>query len=134
MNICLFLTNVYVLYGDILHIVYYYYFFFENGKVWNFSKSCTIYIAICLKVLKQLVLLYAIYLLISGSLSYGKFFLFGAAIGRSHLPCCVWIHLFNFHNCVNQIYMYGTYHVFVKREYSCFLSDKVAAKLNLQLM
>lgn len=119
MNICLFLTNVYVLYGDILHIVYYYYFFFENGKVWNFSKSCTIYIAICLKVLKQLVLLYAIYLLISGSLSYGKFFLFGAAIGRSHLPCCIWIHLFNFHNCVNQIYMYGTYHVFVKREYSC---------------
>lgn len=57
------------------------------------------------------------YLLIIGSLRNGKFFLLGAAIGRSHLPCCVWIHLFNFYHCVNQIHMYGmSYHVFVKRE------------------
>lgn len=32
MNICLFLTNVYVLYGDILHIVCYYYFFLKTEK------------------------------------------------------------------------------------------------------
>lgn len=50
MNICLFFINVYVFYGDILYI--YIIIFFENGKVWNFSKFCIIYIVICLKVLK----------------------------------------------------------------------------------